>query len=53
MCPLCISTTVTLVANAVAIAGAASTGGVVAFLAHRLNRRNQGESNAEKNRVSR
>ena len=53
MCPLCISATVTLVANAVTIAGATSTGGVVAVLAHRLNRRKKGESNAEKNRVSR
>jgi hypothetical protein len=35
------------------IAGATSTGGVVAFLAHRLNRRKKGERNAAENRVPR
>ena len=47
MCPLCISTT------AMWIAGATSTGGFVAFLAHRFNIRRKGERNAEKNRDAR
>ena len=47
MCPLCISTT------AMAVAGAIPAGGVLAFLAHRLNIRRKGEKNAAENRVAR